>query len=211
MLPEVLHHPFSRRFACKQWSAIISIAILFVGMLGRFDTAAILWISAPLLLLGLTDAGYATLADQLLESLKAGKGSDESFIYQDQSALIQLRRFAGALCSISVWPFYLTLWGIVVGAAFELPKHYVTLANDAGASRTVLPGYPQGVTQRLPNTPFPSGPLRTPWPPFMRPGMTPNFGAKPPAHFLSPPPVRTHGTPQPVPGTPQTSPSRPNP
>jgi hypothetical protein len=58
MLHETIHRYSSQRAICKQWSVFLGVAVLLVGALGKVSPANLLWAAAPLLLLGLAEAGY---------------------------------------------------------------------------------------------------------------------------------------------------------
>jgi len=202
MIQDILRQLSSHRAACKNWSVIVSIAIFVAGALARLNTMTLLWAAAPLVLLAFAEAGYAARQEYLAEQANAGKAADQSKVLPSPPAMAGLRGFASALGSLSIWPFYLALWGVFVAGAFNLPRSAALGASSAEASATVvgaaqpavsgvnngLPGYPPGVVPRYPNGAPYTGPLpgypgvaaRTPGPGFPRPATPVNFGPRPP-------------------------------
>jgi len=174
-----------------------------MGVFGRLNAPSLLWIAAPLVFLGLADAGCAAREKRCAELLKNGKNNDLSAISPSEPASKLLGRFIGGLCSVSVWPFYLFLWGVVIGGAFELPRYAGVATNGVTnitplanvPSQPILPPgyynkvteYPPGVAPRYPNGAIFTGPVPplsagqwTPSPAFPKSGTPPGIGFKPP-------------------------------
>ena len=123
MLPDIIHRYSSQRATCKQWSVLLGVAILLVGALGKVSAANLLWTAAPLLLLGLAEAGYAGQERRCVDILKSRKGNEEVSALLPEAASASILRTAVAAMSVSVWPFYLGLFAIVAagGGAMTSP------------------------------------------------------------------------------------------
>jgi hypothetical protein len=231
MLPDSIRQLSSHRAICKVASVFLAITVLAVWIFGHFSTQGILWMATPMVLLGLTEAGYAGQQRHYEELLKDGKTDERSALLVSESVLASSRRTVEAILSPSIWPFYLALWGTLIGGALNLAPHatfppMAPIANAApatgGPKQPVSPGvysggpgYPPGMGQRPDATPhfgpIPANsdmPLRTPGLGFPRPVTPVNFGPKLPVRPLGPPPTVYYGKPAPVPGT---SPVRQNP
>ena len=202
MLQDTLRQLSSHRAACKQWSVFVSVAVLVFGALGRLSTANLLWMAAPLVLLGFAEAGYAARETYGEQLLKNGKNNEQLVVLPKESALATSRRTAVSLCSLSVWPFYLALWGVIAASAYNLPRTATSMpaltgATAAHATQPGIPGgptnyapsgYPQAMMQRPPNGMPNAGPYmgypgtapRTPGPAFPRPVGPTNFNSAPP-------------------------------
>ncbi len=183
-------------------SVFLAVGVLAVGALGRFSTVALVWVAAPLVLLGLAEAGYAARQGQCAELLKTGKRDEPMVLLPAESGLNAVRRMVLAVLSLSIWPFYLALWGVVAAGAVNLPKHATPSSVPSiaevgpvirGPGQSNLPGaynsgpgYPPGTAQRFPNVGPYNGPVpgnpglppRTPGPGFPRPVTPVNFGPK---------------------------------
>jgi ABC-type transport system involved in cytochrome c biogenesis permease component len=112
MLLEIQRQLSSQRAACKLFSTFIAVAILLAGAFGRLDTPSLLWVSAPIVVLGLAEAGYAAMERTYLEQAKRGTTDDLPDGQQLPPTSVGLGGFLSALGTFSVWPFYLLLWGI---------------------------------------------------------------------------------------------------
>jgi len=216
MLNETIGQLSSHRAACKRWSIFLAVAILIAGGLGKLSTASLLWAASPLLLLALTEAGYAAEQGRCPEFFRHGKGDETLEVLPSESTMVSSRRFGSALVSISIWPFYLALWAVVLAGAFELPRHtmpspIISAAETGSAVREpgkpVLPGTNNG--SGYPQNPFanqPSGnpgmPQRTPGTVLQRPVTPVNYGARPPVRPQGPPPTVYYATPPPGSATP---------
>jgi hypothetical protein len=123
MLPDIIHRYSAQRANCKQWSVFLAVAILLVGALGKLSAANLLWAAAPLLLLGLAEAGYAGQERRCAELLKSRKGNEEVAALLPEGASASILRTAVAAMSLSVGPFYLGLFAIVAagGGAMNSP------------------------------------------------------------------------------------------
>ncbi len=167
----------SHRMACKQWSVLIAVALLAIGVLGRLNTAAMLCAAAPMLLLAFVDAGYAMREKLESESGEAG----------NENVLIKIRRFIHSLGSLSVWAFYLALWGIFAVSACHLPRFAVpvqgaltTAAATPQQTPSNVTGYPPGMPLRYPNgAPYSGNPPRTTAPGFPRAATPMSFTPRP--------------------------------
>ncbi|EDY15971.1 hypothetical protein CfE428DRAFT_6490 [Chthoniobacter flavus Ellin428] len=98
------------RAACKQWSAGLGVLILLVAALASLNATKLLWVAAPLLLIGLVEAGYAAQERRCAELLRANKG-DAGLAPEAASASVVRTTFAAL--SLSIWPFYLGLFALV--------------------------------------------------------------------------------------------------
>lgn len=143
MLVDIVHRYSAHRAACKQCSVALGIAILLVGALGKVAPANLLWAAAPLLLLGLAEAGYAGQERRCLELLKGKKGNEEVVALLPEAANASILRTAVAAMSVSIWPYYLGLFAIVaVGSgALTSPEKGATMQATAQiAARPVAQG-----------------------------------------------------------------------
>jgi hypothetical protein len=110
-----------QRAICKQCTVFLAVAILLIGALGRLAAINLLWAAAPLLLLGLAEAGYAAQERRCAELLSRGKGQDESLTLLTAAGEVGFVRTVMAALSFSIWPFYLGLIGIVVAGSRAFP------------------------------------------------------------------------------------------
>jgi hypothetical protein len=227
MLQDTLRQLSSHRAGCKQWSVLVFVAVLVFGALSRASTPNLLWMAAPLVLLGFAEAGYAAREAYGEQLLKNGKINEQLVVLPEESALATLRRAADALCSLSIWPFYIFLWGLFTVSAFQLP-HYAkpissalqtananVVSSDGGNNNQ--PTYPPGVAPRYPNGmpytgPYPGYPgyvggvPRSPGANFPRPVTPgPNFAARPATPQLKTLPPVVPNSPAQVPDKPVQS------
>ena len=215
MLQDTLRQLSCHRAACKLWSIVVSIAVLLAGSFGRLDTAVLLWAAAPLVLLGLSEAGYAARQSYLRQATRE-VSENASAEPPPPSTMSTLWHYASAVGSLSIWPFYLALFGLVVAAAFNMPVRPVTpltvsvanlpgnlpgtMSNQPYGPMTTGPMLPQYFPQRPPNvarTPFPPHAPFTPWPgntpsgslPPVAPGARPGFPQQAPSTPVATPPI----------------------
>lgn len=148
---------------CKLTSAILSgAAMLFAS--GRVGGEGILWVAAPAVVLGLADAGYTARVRRLGEAAAQYEGARAPKL----SELIQTEAGGGfmteatgmvkGLFSPSVWPYYLSLAGVVVGLGLtvvppKLPASYPV--GPGGMPLASTPGQIQTLGQ--PGVTFPPG------------------------------------------------------
>jgi len=119
MFLETIQRLSTQRGHCKLGSVFLGSGILLAGAVSGLGKASLFWIAAPLLLLGLADAGYAAEQQRSVELSKKAKGYEAAF--SPEAAGTFIWRFCSAVLSLSVWPFYLSLVGVVVAGAFYMP------------------------------------------------------------------------------------------
>jgi hypothetical protein len=190
------------------------VAILLAGAFGRLDTPSLLWVSAPIVVLGLAEAGYAAMERTYLEQTKRGTTAELPGS-QQLPPPVGLGGFLSALGTFSVWPFYLLLWGIFVAGAINLPRHLpkdqvttvvpappkIPSATNVPSGMNHFPAMPQRPQNGPANLPatypaYPTIPLHTPATGYPRPATPVNFGPRP----LVRPPI-TPPSPVPTPGS----------
>jgi len=176
MLFEMIHRLSSQRGHCKSCGVILGIAVLLAGALGGLGKGSLLWIAAPLVLLGLVDAGYAAQQRRCEELLKRPERNEDATAFLPETAGTVIRRFCSAVLSLSVWPFYLSLLGMVVAAAFYMP---VKVSAPSVARAAV--SSPMG---NLPGQPYRSNPMNG-MPPQYFP-QRPPFPARTPMGQMTP-------------------------
>ncbi len=152
---------------CKLTSAVLSgAAMLFAS--GRVGGEGILWVAAPALALALADAGYTSKIRRLGEAAAQYDGARPpklSELIQNEAGVGGMREATGllkGLISASVWPYYLTLAGVVVGLGLTV------VPPKLPASYPIAPGgmpLASGQIQTL-NQPSMSFPPAAPRPPF---------------------------------------------
>jgi hypothetical protein len=176
-------HFATQSAACKRLSVTLAVVLLLVGVLGRLPVASALWAAAPLLMLAFADAAY--VAERRRAGSENGTSNQRNPGNKSEAAVAVIVRTILALFSLSVGPFYLGLFGIIVGAALSLPAPIpavpATIANPSAQQPPLLQAGPQ----RLPNGPVGQPPITPAGP---RPVTPVNFGARPfPRPMLTPP------------------------
>jgi hypothetical protein len=135
---------------------------------GRVGGEGILWVAAPAVVLGLADAGYAARMRRLGEMAAQYEGSRApklSELIQTEAGagfMAETRGLVKGLLSPSVWPYYLSLAGVVVGLGLtvvppKLPASYPV--GPGGLPLASTPGQIQTLGQ--PGVTFPPGPRPT--------------------------------------------------
>jgi hypothetical protein len=201
------------------------VAVLFAGTFGRLDTATLLWISTPIVMLAFAEAGYLAREKDCVEQANQGMGDGPVGEAKSLPTRIGLSGFFSALGAFSVWPFYLVLWGIFAASAINIPRQMTknqVAVTMTPASPTIL-GAPNaasgmnhfpvaaqrpqyGVTN-LPATypAYPAIPLHTPATGYPRPATPVNFGPRPLVRPSITPPSAVPST---ASATPGASPTR---
>jgi hypothetical protein len=219
MLKDLILRYTSRRSTFKLAAVLAGVAILLVGTIEKVGVGqGFLWMAAPLLLLGLAEAGCAAEQRRCLELLKKGDAAAEIAALVPESAGASVVRFAFAVLSPSIWPYYLTLFALVAFGGEEISK-----ANRSAAAQAihVLNGNPAGQPYiQTSNGPvaLPTLPQRPGAVPVNRPPLNPALQRVTPPVFPTPPhmnvPTRSFTPPQAAPVTPgfvppQTAPFAP--
>jgi len=217
MSQEYFRQLSSYRVACKQWSIILSVAILLVGASVRLTGPILLWAATPLVLLGLAEAGYAARQAGFAEETTGNMaGAPVAQSSAPARFVTVVRQYFAAVGSASIWPFYLILWSIFAVSAVNISSQSSKSAAAVAATASTplatsptgppLPGYPAGMIPRYPNgAPYPAtarpafpgaaAQPRTPFPGGTRPPTPVNFGPKPPVRFPATPPAAPAGNP----------------
>lgn len=217
MLQDSIHRLCSQRATCKLCGVFLGVAILLAGALGRLGAVNLLWAAAPILLLGLIDAGYAAEQRRCAELLKEQKG-EESMPPPPETAGASILGTVSALLSRSVSPFYLGLLGIVAAGAFLMPikeppipvvpavapGSMINLRNQPYRTMTPPPMPPRYIPQRphmgspLPGaTPLPGRPpfpMNPPTTPVIQRSGSPAIGKSVPAITGNPSPGLAPGS-----------------
>lgn len=206
--PAMLHATLQRlagqSAACKIWGAVLSAtALLFAA--GRAGGEPLLWAATPVILLALADAGYVGQSRRIAayvarrEPKELGNTKDIVHLLVQGSAFPEAFKSLASVLSLSVWPFYLSLAGLVAGLG-------MTVLVPKNKPAPVLPSFPQttpAYTQQ--NSPFPNPrPANTPVTParpFPGPSST-NPAFNTPA-FPSPPKATTGANTRPATVRPQ--------
>ena len=143
-LQTLLQRCANQRLAFKCAALLLAIALLLLAGLGKLNAPMLLITNAPLLLVALMDAAVSaqerrcfTLLAKLAENGNSNKLSAAELAWPlaPEDAGTSAQRTVLAFLSLSVWPFYLALGGIVAaGAASIAPKSpmLASAAHSAG-------------------------------------------------------------------------------
>lgn len=170
--------------ACKLCGAALGAVVLLFAA-GRSGGESLLWATAPVGLLALADAGYVAARRRLV---KSGAGSADSArnVLQCQAVdggFEEVGNLLAGFFSLSVWPFYLALGGLVGGLG-------VTVMTGKPQMGPVPAGYPQQIqfagNMGQPGTagppsvsrPYPGG-VPGGYPPSIKPGTVENAAQGP--------------------------------
>ncbi|HSI10737.1 MAG TPA: hypothetical protein VK961_01775 [Chthoniobacter sp.] len=157
----------SRRAACKQWSAALAVIILLVGGMVGLHPTKMMWAAGPLVLIGLVEAGFAGQEKRFAELLTDKNGNAEMVVLQPEAGIASVLRTTFAALSLSIWPFYLTLFALVAVGGAEMAS--IDKKNAAAyAGSNGLPG--QAPMQTYFPAPMPS---RGGYQPMLSPQMMP--------------------------------------
>ena len=171
MLHDLIVQLSFSRTACKLLSILLAVASLISGALGRLSTISLLLAAAPLVMLGLLDAGYAGKAEHFSEQIRSCDGKDGTPVdLRKESTVAAVGRMVRAIGFVSIWPFYLALWGIVAAGTVNLSHLAPPLSAATVSGTTVVTGPPVQATPR-PSTP--PWMVRTPLIPKRFPNGTP--------------------------------------
>jgi len=188
MQQDPIHRLSSQCANCKLCGVFLGVAILLAGALGRLGAVNLLWAAAPLLLLGLTDAGYAA-EQRRCAKLAQDQNGNESIPGPPEAAAASILGTVSAILLPSIWPFYLGLLGTVTAGALLMPiKEPPAPVMPAMAASPInnLPGQPY-----RPMTPLPMLPRNVP----QRPHVGTPFPGEVPFHGQSPFPMKPATTP----------------
>lgn len=140
----------SQSAACKLWSAALVVLVLAWAHSIRLGNQSMPWAVAPVLLLALADAAYATQAARLLKKFRQGKNPGVEELLQAHAPLSGAETLGGlaGLLSASVWPYYVALTGAFLIAGQEparpvLPIPQVTSPNSVNRLSTNNPNLPR--------------------------------------------------------------------
>lgn len=166
MLPETIHRLSAQRATCRVSGIVLGVIILLTGMLGRLGGMSLVWPASPLLLLLFVDAGYAARQRRCVELFKERQGSEGISVHLPESAAASIPGMMAAVFSLSIWPFYLCLLGMVTAGAFLMPIKEIPPSNGpamTGGSTANGPGQPyrQATDGPIPSQSIPQRPLGT--------------------------------------------------
>jgi hypothetical protein len=136
VLAETLHRLASQRATCKLAAVILAVVILVFGVPGKTGAMNLLWTAAPLALLGLAEAGYAAQERRGWQLLARQTGSETPALAPASAGAAIGGTFLSAF-SLSIWPFYLSLVGVIVAG--------VLLAPVKPVKPTVIPNPAAGI------------------------------------------------------------------
>jgi len=187
ILYAILQRLAGQSAVCKIWGIVLSAtALLFAA--GRAGGEPLLWAAAPVILLALADAGYVGQSRRIAayvarrEPKELGNTKDVVHLLVEGSTFPEAFKSLASVLSLSVWPFYLSLAGLVAGLG-------MTVLVPRNKPTPVLPTFPQATpayTQQ--NSPFPNP----------RPANTPVTPARPfPGPSSTNPPLTTPAFPSP--------------
>jgi hypothetical protein len=122
ILPTLLMRYAKQRLVFKFTAILLAVALLLLAGLGKLSAQFLLITAAPLLLLALMDAATSAQEQRCFTLLATGKGkaSDSTWPQMPETTSAGLQRTVLALLSLSVWPFYLALGGILASGAATL-------------------------------------------------------------------------------------------
>lgn len=186
MLKEIIVQSSFRRLNCKIAAAVAGLALLLTASVGKAVVGAdFAWAAAPLLLMGLAEAGLLALQSRCIELIKVKASDDEAALIVERGQTSVIRYIVSAL-SLSIWPYYL---GLFVLAA--MGGNQIAAANRSSAfqaiqalnSSAVMPQYVHS-----PNVPtgFSSVPQRTGGGPPVRSQSSPAAQRVAPPAFTAP-------------------------
>lgn len=154
MLENLILGYSSRRGVFKVVAVLAAMAILGLGVVQKVaEVKCFLWLATPILLLGFAEAGLVAEQRRCWELLK--KHGDVS-VPPAEGVGACLLRYGFAVISFSIWPFYLTLFGLIWLGSGEIAKanreaKQEEAAASASASTTpALPPYYQPGRMPLP-------------------------------------------------------------
>ena len=139
-LQTLLQRCANQRLAFKTAAVLLAVALLLLAGLGKLNGQMLLITTAPLLLLALMDAAVSaqerrcfTLLAKLAENGNSSKlkAADLAWPLAPEAAGVGLQRTVLAFLSLSVWPFYLALGGIVAAGAASIAQKSPLLASVA--------------------------------------------------------------------------------
>lgn len=193
MLKDLILRHSTHRFICKLVTILGGgVALVLVLVERVISTSGVYWTAAPLVLFWLLDAGYAAEQRRCADVLKKNPTREDPSALVWEGGDAALSRFFRSLISLSTWPFYLLLFGLIAGGGDQIARANRQAAIEIAAAR------PQPVT-----------PLPSYYPPKNMPGnaLRPNNGQMP---FNPVNPSVNRFTPSPFPTPPRfTMPSRP--
>lgn len=195
MLKDWILRSSPRRYICKVASVITGIAILALPAIEKLTAfATVLWIASPLLLFWLMDAGMAAEQRRCIELLKKDPTEEDPSVLLWGDGDASIVWFFRGLISLSIWPFYLVLFGLVAFGGKEITK--ANREAEVKAAERVAPYFQQGnmpgMPQRSTIIPFNQQPVNanmqrfTP-PPFATPPRFNRPAATPPKVVVTPP------------------------
>jgi len=138
---------------------VVVLALTTIGKLTVFSTA--LWIASPLLLFWLMDVGLVAEQRRCIDLLKNNPKEEDASGVLGEGGADSIFRFFRELISLSIWPFYLVLFGLITFGGKEITK--ANREAEAKAAEKVVPYFQQGnmpvMPQRSTNMPFNQQPL----------------------------------------------------
>jgi hypothetical protein len=194
MLKDWILRSSSQKYICKVVSIVGGVVVLAVSTVDKLTAfATVLWTVAPLLLLSLMDAGLSAEMRRCADLLKKNPTKDDPSVILWEGGDAGLFRFFRELISLSIWPFYLILFGLIVFGAEEITKSNIQAeAKEAEKIATVPQHYQAGN--------IPVAPARQTT--FNQPPLNPAMQRFTPLPFATPPRFN-------VPARPATTPPKP--
>jgi hypothetical protein len=198
LVHQTLQRLASQSAACKLWSAGLAAGVLAWAHSIRLGSQSMLWAVAPVGLLALADAAYATQASRLLKKFRQGKKPGVEELLQTHVPLSGADTLGGlaGLLSASVWPYYVALTCAFLIAGREPARPALPVPQNTGINRITATNPP--VSREAQN----AAPLRA----------APMNGVQPPAQLRAPSgtafsPTNSPRPKAPVNTTPQSSPT----
>ena len=123
MLKDLILRYTSRRATFKLAAVLAGMAILLIGATEKVGIGkGFCWMGAPLLLLGLVEAGYAAEQRRCVELWKKNGEGDDVAALSSEPVGASVVRFVFAVLSLSIWPFYLAVFALVAFGGEEITK-----------------------------------------------------------------------------------------
>lgn len=135
LVHQTLQRLASQSAACKLWSAGLAAGVLAWAHSIRLGSQSMLWAVAPVGLLALADAAYATQASRLLKKFRQGKKPGVEELLQTHAPLSGADTLGGlaGLLSASVWPYYVALTCAFLIAGHEPARPALPAPQHTGA------------------------------------------------------------------------------
>jgi hypothetical protein len=141
MLQDLILGYSSRRSLFKLIAVLAGMALLAIGVVEKMvEVKSFLWMAAPLLLLGLVEAG---LAAEQRRCCELSKEHGDISVPPAEGVGACLLRYGFAVISFSIWPFYLILFGLIWLGGGEIAKaNREARQEQAAANASATPALP---------------------------------------------------------------------